>query len=111
LDSDSDGFVDGAEGFVGTDPADACADTESANDEADDKWPSDFDDNRIINITDLFQVLPPYFGSSTGDPNYSARQDLDPNGVINIADMFKVLPPTFGQTCADDPGKPGKGPK
>jgi hypothetical protein len=118
LDSDSDGFVDGDEGFVGTDPGDACADTESANDEADDKWPVDFDDNRVINITDVFQVFPPYFGSSTGDPNYTKRRDLDPNGVINITDVFKVFPPVFGQSCTDLPeptptpdDKPGKGPK
>jgi hypothetical protein len=28
-----------------------------------DAWPSDFDINTVINISDAFNVLPPYFGS------------------------------------------------
>ncbi len=110
LDSDSDGFVDGTEGFVGTDPVDSCADTLDAGDEVDDKWPADFDDNRVINITDIFEVLPPYYGSAAGSPNYSQRRDLDPNGVLNITDIFRVLP-LVGFSCTDEPEKPGNGPK
>jgi hypothetical protein len=64
-----------------------------------DAWPPDFDTNRVINITDVFRVLPPIFGSSCGQPNFSIRADLDPNCVINITDVFKVLPPIFGTSC------------
>jgi hypothetical protein len=33
-----------------------------------DAWPADFDMNRVINITDVFKVLPPVFGSSCTFP-------------------------------------------
>lgn len=53
-----------------------------------------------MNITDIFNVLPPYFGSTAagGDP-YSPRRDLVPDGVINITDASKMLPPLFGSVC------------
>jgi hypothetical protein len=94
LDSDGDGFTDAQEICVGTDFLDGCPD-----DLSDDAWPSDFDRNTVINISDVFQVLPPHFGSSVGQPDYSARVDLAPDGVINISDVFKVLPPHFGSSC------------
>ena len=49
-------------GVIVTDADDACADTPDPNDEADDKWPPDFDDNQVINILDLNRVMPPFFG-------------------------------------------------
>ena len=99
-DPDCDGFASANEGVIGTDPSDACANTAGANDEADDRWPADFDDSRTVNVLDVVNVLPPYFGSTVGggDP-YSARRDLVPDGVINIADVVKMLPPTFGESC------------
>ena len=93
-DTDCDAFSDADEGTIGTDPADNCPD-----DPADDAWPCDFDMNTVVNITDVFNVLPPYFGSSTGDPDYTVRRDLVPDGVINITDVFLVLPPYFGSSC------------
>lgn len=93
-DEDCDGWSSADEGFIGTEAQDNCPD-----DTTDICWPPDFDMNQVINISDLFQVLPPYFGSSLGNPIYSERRDLMPDSVINIADLFKVLPPYFGQTC------------
>ena len=93
-DGDCDGFTDADEGSIGTDAADACLD-----DGTDDCWPSDFDMNTVVNISDVVKVLPPYFGSSTGQPSYSVRRDLAPDGVINIMDVVKVLPPYFGSVC------------
>ncbi len=106
-DSDGDGFTDTDEGVIGTDPADPCADTANPGDEGDDKWPADFDDNQIINLADLFSVLPPYFGSSPSNPDtngdgiadWSPRADLSPDGLINLGDVFPVLPPVFGAGC------------
>jgi hypothetical protein len=98
-DNDGDEFADHEERFVGTDPEDPCADTASADDEGDDKWPADFDDNQVINISDVFEVLPPVFGSSPGNPSYAPRADLVPDSVINISDVFKLLPPVFGSSC------------
>jgi len=47
---------------IGTHPQDPCADTPDPDDEADDKWPPDFDDNMVINVLDVGMTLPPYFG-------------------------------------------------
>jgi len=51
----------------------------------------------VINVTDVFQVLPPVFGSAV--PPTSVRQDLAPDGVINTTDVFRVLPPLLGGSC------------
>lgn len=100
IDSDGDEYSNVDEGKIGTDPAKHCPDTPDENDEEPDAWPPDFDDNRVVNITDTFQVLPPYYGSSCyGGPPYSARRDLAPDCVINITDVFKVMPPVFGSSC------------
>jgi hypothetical protein len=96
-DSDCDVYVDGQEATIGTDAGNGCADTMTANDEDPDAWPPDFDDNQVVNITDVGKLLPPTFGMTV--PPASARRDIAPNGVINITDVGKVLPPTFGHNC------------
>ena len=106
-DADCDGYSTADEGVIGTDPLDPCANTPSANDEADDCWPSDFDDNQVINILDVGGVLPPVFQSSPGAPDtngdtvpdWSERADLVPNGFINILDVGMTLPPYLGYMC------------
>ena len=97
-DVDCDGFTSANEGLIGTDATDPCADTPAANDEADDKWPPDFDDNQVINTTDVFGVVVPFFGTSV--PPTSPRRDLFPDGVINSTDVFRVLPPFLGSHCS-----------
>jgi hypothetical protein len=121
LDSDGDGYTDGVERAIGTDSVDPCPDTSDSNDERGpafgeplSPWPPDIDDNRVINILDVGEVLPPYFGIDSNDPGWDPRRDLYPNGVINVLDMGEMLPPWFGQSCTDDDGsdgKHGKGPK
>jgi len=99
-DYDGDGWSDELEALsLGTNAARGCALTATANDEDPDPWPPDFDDNQIVNILDVIPVLPPYFGSSSGGPNYAQRRDLNADGIINILDVTKVLPPVFGSTC------------
>lgn len=98
-DSDGDGFSDSVEILLGTLPTVACAATAASQDEDPDPSPPDFDDNQVVNITDVSQLLPPVFGSTSADPAYSARRDLNPDGVINITDLGSVLPPTFGTVC------------
>jgi len=98
-DADGDGFSDCAESSIGTLSATGCATTAVAGDENPDPAPPDFNDDRLVNLTDLFEMLPPHFGQSSGNPNYSARRDLEPDGVINITDVVRLLPPVFGSTC------------
>lgn len=65
--------------------------------EADDRWPSDFDDNQVVNVLDAGEVLPPYFGTTL--PPTEARRDLVPDGAINILDVVRLTPPMFNQSC------------
>jgi glucose/arabinose dehydrogenase len=94
-DDDCDGFSSDDETYLSTDPADACPD-----DATDDAWPPDFDMNSVINVADVVQVLPPYFGTTSQDSAFSQRRDLIPDSVINLQDVSKVFPPTFGSTCS-----------
>jgi hypothetical protein len=97
-DGDCDGWTTADEDIIGTDTVLACGTS---------AWPPDFDDNQVVNITDVFEVLPPYFGSSPSNPDtngdgiddWNSRRDLVPDGVINILDVFMVLPPWFGSSC------------
>ncbi len=105
-DPDCDGFTSADEAEIGTDPWDHCANTPDANDEADDRWPSDFDDNQVVNILDQGEVLPPHLGRSCA--NYAnweeegyPRRDLVPDCVINVLDLGKVQAPYFGQNCSE----------
>ncbi len=98
-DSDCDRFTDGDEAYVGTDPLLGCPIDGTPDNEDPDAWPPDFDDNQVINISDVFRVLPPYFGRTSAHPEWDPRRDLVPDGVINISDVFRVLPPYFGTSC------------
>jgi Tol biopolymer transport system component len=111
-DSDGDGFTDPEEGFVGTDVADDCPDNV-----ADDAWPADLSaaegygkHDGAVNVLDVVQLTPPYFGSDRdpngdgdfgdADPNYTTRKDFNGDNVVNIVDIVRVTPPMFGSTCA-----------
>jgi hypothetical protein len=93
-DHDGDGVATGTEVIIGTDPKAKCSKISGH-----DAWPPDFDMNRVINTTDVFQVLPPVLGSSVGGASFTVRADLSPNGVINTTDVFQVLPPVLGSSC------------
>ena len=81
-DDDCDGWTTADEGVLGTDPNDPCANTATANDEADDRWPPDFDDNQIVNIIDVLAF------------------DLSVGGAItiNIIDVL-AMKPVFDESC------------
>lgn len=100
VDSDGDGFSDVVEAYVGTEPTAACPSTPMAGDEEPDAFPADFDDNQVVNITDVGHVLPPAFGAQSGGQDFGQREDLNPDGVINILDVSAVLPPVFGSSCS-----------
>jgi len=93
-DHDGDGVASGIEVIIGTDPLADCAVIKGH-----DAWRPDFDQNRVVNTTDVFKVLPPVLGSSVGGASFTVRADLAPNGVINTTDVFKVLPPVLGSSC------------
>ena len=90
-DPDCDGFETTTESFVGTDPNDACADTEAVNDEADDKWPTDMNDNQRTNTLDVAFYVGNLNTFAPGPP-YTVRLDLTLNGIVNTLDIAKYVP-------------------
>ena len=92
LDSDSDGFKDGKERYMGTDQADACSDNST-----DPAWPPDINNSKKVDLLDLL-VLKPAFNTSIGNSAYNPRVDLDGNGTVNLLDLL-LFKPYFNQTC------------
>ncbi|MDO8614379.1 MAG: hypothetical protein Q7T33_01405 [Dehalococcoidia bacterium] len=84
-------FRDGVELFVGTSPTDRCADTTDAGDEADDKWPMDFNDDGLAGLLDVLKFIPVYNTSAPGPP-YDPRFDLNASGSISLLDVLLFIP-------------------
>ena len=100
-DCDADGWSDGSEITIGTDPLDACADTATANDEAIDKMPADLNDDRRVNTTDRVLVMRAMRAYKRG--LYDRRFDLNTDGRIDridrdIVDLY--ITATGGLPCA-----------
>ena len=72
---------DDVELFVGTDPLKPCADDNTADNEADDKWPPDFNDDQAVNIVDRGRMV-----SQVISGIYEQRFDLNANGVLDNQD-------------------------
>lgn len=87
-DSDSDGFSDFIELYVGTDPLTPCGVA---------AWPPDFNDDGRVSISDVL-AFKPAFNTNVGDPNYDRRLDLTANDQITVSDVL-VLKPLFIQEC------------
>jgi hypothetical protein len=104
-------FDDNKELWVRTNPLDPCANTTTANDEEDDKWPPDFNDNRTVNSTD---VLAGFYGKLNyceGQQGYYQRSDLNADTCVDQDDVDILLEFT-ATTCeelfddSDDDGFP-----
>ena len=97
-DFDGDTFSDDTEAlFLGTNPMNGCSLTSTAHDEDPDPWPPDFDDNQVVNISDLIPFKP-HYGAVDPDPNYNARFDLNADGAIQITDLIPFKP-FYLQNC------------
>jgi hypothetical protein len=86
-DTDADGWTNGDELLIGTDPLDACPD--DANDDA---WPPDTNKDASVNIMDVLLYKP-----VLGGP-YDQRYDLDTSGTITIMDVL-LYKPVIGASC------------
>jgi len=95
-DGDCDGFTDAREQHVGTDPAKHCNNTVTANDEAD-AWPSDFNDSRTTNLSDVI-LMGASYNKSDGQPGYNQRFDLNGDSAVNLPDVI-ILGPYYNRSC------------
>jgi hypothetical protein len=98
VDSDGDGFLDGDESYMGTDPNWECPATTAGDDETVDSWPPDFNDDTFVDILDVSRMAAQRFGSGRGDPDYDPRYDLNGDGFIDITD-YGAVNGRFGQHC------------
>jgi hypothetical protein len=97
-DSDCDGFTVAREQFVGTDPTKHCNVTTTTNDEPVDAWPSDFNDSRTTNLSDVILMGPSYNKNST-QVGYNQRFDLNASNSVNLSDVI-LLGPFYNKSCA-----------
>lgn len=89
-DSDSDGFTNGQEIFMGTNLNKACP--TSPTDHA---WPVDTNNNTVVNGGDVSQLVP-YI---SGERPYDRRYDLNQDGAITQAGDVPVIQAHFFETC------------
>jgi len=93
-DIDGDGWSDGAEAVIGTDPLDNCAD--NAGDNA---WPADINNN---GFSDMFDIVPLANDFAVSVPPAPARHNVapeTPDGFVDIFDLAR-LTGVFGQGCS-----------
>jgi hypothetical protein len=119
-DSDGDGYNNGDERYLSTDPFDRCdVGSQSFPSSA---WPPDLEAGSFsidrVNFPDLSSFTSPVrrFGKSPGDPGYSGRWDLVPGSLagpyVNVADVgalvvgLPAFPPMFGGTTRAFNGPP-----
>ena len=93
-DSDLDGWSNAAEGVIGTDPLDGCADNS-----ADDAWPADINNDGFSDISDI-STLTGVFGEPV--PPAPARYNIapdPPDGFVDITDVSRMAG-LFGIGCS-----------
>jgi len=104
IDHDKDGYSDNAEIYIGTDPYDSCPD--SLTDKA---WPSDFDNNGIVEQKDFDSYTTPvrHMNTSPGQAGFDVRWDVVPgsfgfSNYINSTDISKITIITnkLGSVCS-----------
>jgi len=89
-DGDSDGWSDGAEGTIGTNPTLACGTN---------AWPPDITNDRFVDISDVV-ILTGNFGAPV--PPTPARYNIapePPDGFVDITDVTRMVG-LFGQGCS-----------
>jgi len=93
-DDDNDGWSDGAESIIGTDPLDACPD-----DASDDAWPPDINNDGISDITDISLVGGNFGKAAPPAPTRHNVAPDPPDGFVDITDIARIGG-LFGQSCS-----------
>lgn len=94
LDADNDGFTNGIEQYVGTDPLKNCPDVQIAIIDNNPKypnsfWPPDLTGDNKVDREDS-EAFQPYFSKRTTDVGFNKRFDLNKNGLINGQDVLML---------------------
>ncbi len=100
-DFDCDGFNADLETHVGTDPAAHCPATTTANDEPTDAWPTDFNDSKTTNLSDVI-LMGPSYNKSEGQGGYNQRLDLNESNSVNLSDVI-LMGTFYNKNCLEPP--------
>jgi hypothetical protein len=95
VDTNEDGFTNGAETYLGTDPFYACPD-----DPSDSAWPLDIDDDGGITVTGDVLNFCARIGPAPGEFNWWQRVDLDGDRVISVTGDVLLYRGKAGQMCS-----------
>jgi len=93
-DADADGFLDGVELYVGTDPLDACPD-----DPSDAAWPLDINNDAVITVVGDVLSFAGRTGATLGDTNWWQRLDLNGDGNITVVGDVLMYAGKIGESC------------
>jgi hypothetical protein len=95
-DCDGDGWSTAAEGIIGTDPLDVCADNT-----ADDAWPPDVNNVMFVDVIGDISIVASHFGQAVppATARYNIAPDL-PDSVIDIIGDISQMAGLFGQSCS-----------
>jgi len=98
---------DWIETYTGTNPAQACAQDATANNEPFDSWIYDLNDNGTANLSDISIMGGAPYGKFVNQAGGSVRYDLNADGVTNLADVSILGGGPYGKTCRRDDGTVG----
>jgi YD repeat-containing protein len=107
-DDDNDTFLDTREHFMGTDALNGCSATAGLFDEAIDAMPTDVNDNRFTNLSDIVAYGAPFNSIAPGS-RFDPRFDVNASASVNLSDivMFGLV---FNTTCTPAAGQVGPAP-
>jgi hypothetical protein len=105
-DTDTDGFSDPVETYLGTDPLDACRDFPGTPGlcpgplcDGDDAWPLDLNvDGQISVVGDVLNFRG-RIGATPGSPNWSQRLNFNGDGQISVVGDVLLYRGLIGATC------------
>jgi hypothetical protein len=95
-DSDSDGFTDAVEAYLGTDPLDACPD-----DPTDDAWPLDVNMDTAITVVGDALNFRDRIGAAPGAIEWWQRLDLNADSAITVVGDALLYRGMIGESCTN----------
>jgi hypothetical protein len=98
--SDTDIAMDDKEVWVGTNPADNCANNNGADNELVDATPYDTNDNQTITISDALKMGPAFNTVKGVHGNYNQRFDINMSSSVTLTDLLSVAQGGWNQSCA-----------
>jgi hypothetical protein len=98
-DADLDGYKNGVERYLTTLPGTKCAANTTANNEDPDAQPTDNNDDKQTNSSDLVRFGNAYNSNNPTHERFSRRHDLNGDGRVNSSDMV-IFGNTYNTTCS-----------